>query len=194
MQHEEIIDAVKKRLKEMKGVGETIVLDEIDKSQISELEKKADEMTLMGLGRGDNKGIKEVLKRSVVIALTTDMDFVWPSGPNVILMHHDCVVGEDIDDQCKLDELKNCDDNLIIGNIVIYDKNILKSLDPKKDPLTVVLPPKPCKEVEELPHICNAVLSSPSPPTDEYIKNKIGLPNTHNTGTFILGFDYECNE
>lgn len=192
MQRDEIIKAVQMRLKEMKGVGDTITLDENDIKQIMELEKKADDMTLMGLGRGDNKGVKEVLKRDTVMALTTNMDFLWPSGPNVILMHHDCVVGEDIDDQSKLNELMCCKDNLVIGNIVIYDKNILKKADPKKDPLIVVLPPKPCAEVEELPYICNVVLSSPSPPTDEYLKAKMGLPNMHNTGTFIIGFDYEC--
>jgi hypothetical protein len=108
-------------------------------------------------------------------------------------MHHDRLVGEDLDDQCKLNELTNCKDNLIIGNIVIYDKDLLRSIDSKNDPLLVVLPPKPCPEVEELSHICNVVLASPSPPTDEYLKQKMGLEQVHGTGTFILGFDFECS-
>lgn len=193
MQREEIIERVRQRLKEIQGVGETYVLLEEDRENIKELEKKADEMTLMGLGRGDNRGVKEVLKKDVVIPFTTSMDYVWPSCPNVVLMHHDRVVGEDVDDECKLNELKCCKDNLVIGNIVIYDKDLLRSIDPKKDPLIVVLPPKTCAEVEELPHICNVVLASPSPPTDEYLKQKMGLPQTHGTGTFILGFDFECS-
>ena len=155
MQREEIIERVRQRLKEIKGVGETYVLLEEDRENIKELEKKADEMTLMGLGRGDNRGVKEVLKKDVVIPFTTSMDYVWPACPNVVLMHHDRVVGEDMDDECKLNELKSCRDNLVIGNIVIYDKELLKSIDPKNDPLIVVLPPKPCAEVDELPHLCN---------------------------------------
>jgi hypothetical protein len=193
MQREEIIERVRQRLKEIKGVGETYVLLEEDRDNIKELEKKADEMTLMGLGRGDNRGIKEVLTKDVVIPFTTSMDYVWPCCPNVVLMHHDRVVGEDMDDECKLNELKNCKDNLIIGNIVIYDKDLLRSIDAKNDPLIVVLPPKPCAEVDELPHICNVALASPSPPTDEYLKQKMGLPQSHGTGTFILGFDFECS-
>ena len=193
MQREEIIERVRQRLKERKGVGETYVLLEEDRENIKELEKKADEMTLMGLGRGDNRGVKEVLKKDVVIPFTTSMDYVWPACPNVVLMHHDRVVGEDMDDECKLNELKSCRDNLVIGNIVIYDKELLKSIDPKNDPLIVVLPPKPCAEVDELPHICNVALASPSPPTDEYLKQKMGLPQSHGTGTFILGFDFECS-
>ncbi len=193
MQREEIIERVRQRLKEIKGVGETYVLLEEDRDNIKELEKKADEMTLMGLGRGDNRGIKEVLVKDVVIPFTTSMDYVWPCCPNVVLMHHDRVVGEDMDDECKLNELKHCKDNLIIGNIVIYDKELLKSIDPKNDPLIVVLPSHPCVEVEELPHICNVALASPSPPTDEYLKQKMGLPQSHGTGTFILGFDFECS-
>lgn len=193
MQREEIIEKVRQRLKEIKGVGETYVLLEEDRENINELEKKADEMTLMGIGRGDNRGIKEVLKKDVVIPFTTNMDYVWPCAPNVVLMHHDCVVGEDMDDMCKLNELKHCKEHLIIGNIVIYDKDLLRSIDPKNDPLIVVLPPKPCDEVEELPHICNAILASPSPPTDEYLKQKMAFPQAHGTGTFLLGFDFECS-
>ncbi len=193
MQREEIIKNVQQRLKEIKGVGETYVLPEEDREIIRELEKKADDMTLMGLGRGDNQGIKEVLKKDVVIPFTTSMDYVWPCCPNVILMHHDRVVGEDLD-ECKLSELKDCKDNLVIGNIVIYDKDLLRSIDPRTDPLIVVLPPKPCAEVEELPHICNVTLASPSPPTDEFLKQKMDLPQAHGTGTFILGFDFECSD
>jgi hypothetical protein len=193
MQREEIIEKVRQRLKEIQGVGETYVLLEEDREIIKELEKKADEMTLMGIGRGDNRGIKEVLKKDVVIPFTTSMDYVWPCCPNVVLMHHDRVVGEDMDDEHKLNELKHCKDNLIIGNIVIYDKDLLRSIDPKNDPLIVVLPPKPCVEVEELPHICNVALASPSPPTDEYLKQRMGFPQSHGTGTFILGFDFECS-
>ncbi|WP_269850663.1 hypothetical protein [Methanosarcina horonobensis] len=43
--------------------------------------KKAEGAVLMGMGVGDNRGIKEVLKRQLIIAFTTNMDYVWPEGP-----------------------------------------------------------------------------------------------------------------
>ena len=192
MQRDEIIEQVSCCIKNMNGVGDILVLTDQDREIIRELEKKADQMTLMGLGIGDNKGVKQVLENDVIFAFTTDMNFKWPAGPNVILMHHGCVVGEDVDDEQKLEELKNCKTNLIIGNIVLFDTGVLKKMDGKKDPLVVVMPPKPCPEVDDVPEVCNATLASPSPPSDEYMKERMGLKNIHGTGTFMLGFDFEC--
>lgn len=193
MEHDAIIENVKTCIINMKGVGNTLLLNEEDREIIRELEKKADEMTLMGLGRGDNKGVKAVLKSNVIFAFTTNMDFNWPEGPNVILMHNDCVVGQDLDDEAKLEEVRSCKDKLVIGNIVIYDTSVLKKMDAKTNPLVVVLPPKPCKDVECVNNVCNVVLASPSPPSDEYLKGKMGLDNLHGTGTFLLGFDFDCS-
>ncbi|MDI3539613.1 MAG: hypothetical protein PWR29_147 [Methanolobus sp.] len=192
MQRDEIIEQVSCCIKNMKGVGDILILTDQDREIIRELEKKADQMTLMGLGIGDNKGVKQVLENDVIFAFTTNMDFKWPAGPNVILMHHGCVVGEDVDDQQKLEEFKCCKTNLVIGNIVIYDTGVLKRVDSKKDPLVVVMPPKPCPELDGIPMVCNATLASPSPPSDEYMKERMGLQNIHGTGTFMLGFDFEC--
>ncbi|MDY0388989.1 MAG: hypothetical protein RBT65_18100 [Methanolobus sp.] len=114
MEHDEIIENVKKSVISMKGVGTTLLLNEEDRGVIRELEKKADEMTLMGLGRGDNKGVKTVLNTDVIFAFTTNMDFKWPEGPNVILMHNECIVGEDTDDEAKLEEMQNAMINLLL--------------------------------------------------------------------------------
>lgn len=192
MENNDIIELVTSSIKEIKGVGEVYVLTDEDRAVISDLEKKADQMTLMGLGIGDNKGVKQVLNNDVMMAFTTDMDYEWPPAPNVVLMHDGCVVGEDVDDECKLDELKNCEDHLVIGNIVLFDKSVIKNMDVAKNPLVVVLPPKPCSEAECLNGVCNAHLASPSPPSDEYIKNKIGFEHVQGTGTFLLGFDFDC--
>ncbi len=193
MEQNKTIEDVKKSIMEIKGVGKTLLIDDNDRDIIRELEKKADEMTLMGLGRGDNKGVKKVLEKDVIFAFMTDMEYRWPEGPNVILMHDGCVVGEDLDDEEKLEEMRTCKDKLVIGNIVIYDTDVLKKMDKKTNPLVVVLPPKPCNEVECVENVCNAVLASPSPPSDEFLKGKMGLDNLHGTGTFLLGFDFDSS-
>ena len=78
MECQDIIQDVLCRIKAMKGVEETYILNEEDKEKILELEKKAEGAVLMGMGIGDNQGIKEVLKRQLIIAFTTNMDYVWP--------------------------------------------------------------------------------------------------------------------
>jgi hypothetical protein len=177
------------RIKAIKGVEDTYILNEKDREKIFELEKKAEGAVLMGLGVGDNQGVKEVFKRQTIIAFTTNMNYVWPEGPNVILMQHGEKIGEDVYDPQKLEECKKCKDMIVMGNFVIYTKAVPKPKDAKKEPITVVLPPQKCQEVECLDGIINAVLASPSTPSDEYIRSAMGIKPGTGLGTFLIGFD-----
>lgn len=189
MECKDIIAEVLCKIKAMKGVEDTYILNEEEKEKVLELEKGVEGMVLMGLGQGDNQGIKEVLKRQVIIAYTTSMEYVWPEGPNVILMQGGEKVGEDIYDSEKLEECKQCKDNIVMGNFVIYKTAVPKEKIGKKEPLVVVMPPKCCPEVECIQGIKNTVLGSPSVPSDEYIRSRMGLKAGKGQGTFIIGFD-----
>ena len=191
MQREEIIENVERQIKSVKGVGETYILNDDDGLKIDELETKANQMTLMGLGIGDNKGVKCAMECDVVMSFTTDMDYQWPPDPNVILMHNGEVVGEDLSDPEKIKEWKKNEDALVIGNIVIYGKSVLSTLMGKSNPLVVVMPPKECPAVENVPGVREAILASPSPPTDEYLKERMNLKFEHGVGTFLLGINFE---
>ncbi|HII80950.1 MAG TPA: hypothetical protein HA261_11310 [Methanosarcina sp.] len=190
MECQDIIQDVLCRIKAMKGVEDTYILNEEDKEKIFELEKKAEGAVLMGMGIGDNQGIKEVLKRQLIIAFTTNMDYVWPEGPNVVLMQYGEKVGEDVYDPEKLEECKRCTDMLVMGNFVIYKNVVPKPKDAKKEPMIVVLPPQKCKDLECVGGIANIVLASPSTPSDEYIRSAMGLKPAVGLGTFIIGFDF----
>lgn len=189
MECQDIIQDVLCRIKAMKGVEDTYILNEEDKEKIFELEKKAEGAVLMGMGVGDNRGIKEVLKRELIIAFTTNMDYVWPEGPNVILMQFGEKVGEDVYDPEKLEECKRCKDMVVMGNFVIYRSAVPKPKDAKKEPITVVLPPQKCEDLECVDGLANIVLASPSTPSDEYIRSVMGLKPAVGVGTFIIGFD-----
>lgn len=189
MECKDVIQDVICRIKAIKGVEETYILDEKDKEKVIELEKKAEGAVLMGLGVGDNQGTKEVFKRQIIIAVTTNMDYVWPEGPNVILMQYGEKVGEDIYDPEKLEECKKCKDMVVMGNFVIYRSAVTKPKDAKKEPITVVLPPQKCQEVECVTGVINAILASPSTPSDEYIRSVMGLKPELGHGTFLIGLD-----
>lgn len=189
MECKDITQDVICRIKAIKGVDETYILTEKDREKILELEKKAEGAVLMGLGIGDNQGIKEVFKRQIIIAFTTNMNYVWPEGPNVILMQFGEKIGEDIYDPQKLEECKKCKDMMVMGNFVIYRNTVPKPKDAKKEPITVVLPPQKCQELECVNGIINAILASPSTPSDEYIRSVMGLKPATGLGTFLIGFD-----
>jgi hypothetical protein len=184
-----VIQDVICRIKAIKGVDETYILNEEDKEKVLELEKKAEGAVLMGLGIGDNQGIKEVFKRQVIIAFTTNMNYVWPEGPNVVLMQFGEKVGEDVYDPEKLEECKKCKDMVVMGNFVIYRSAVPKPKDAKKEPMTVVLPPQKCQELECINGVDNIILGSPSTPSDEYLRSVMGLKPEIGRGTFIIGLD-----
>ncbi|MFZ2498972.1 MAG: hypothetical protein ACP5N0_12225 [Methanosarcina sp.] len=189
MECKNVIQDVICRIKAIKGVDETYILNEEDKEKVLELEKKAEGAVLMGLGVGDNQGIKEVFKRQVIIAFTTNMNYVWPEGPNVVLMQFGEKVGEDVYDPEKLEECKKCKDMVVMGNFVIYRSAVPKPKDAKKEPITVVLPPQKCQELECINGVDNIILGSPSTPSDEYLRSVMGLKPEIGRGTFIIGLD-----
>ncbi|WP_292484390.1 hypothetical protein [Methanohalobium sp.] len=189
MENEEVIEKVKNKVMEMKGVCGVFTLNADDLEYIKEQEKKAEDMTLMGLGKGDNQGVKEVINRDVVMVFITNEEFEWPCSPQVILMKEGEKIGEDMDDTEKLKEYEETGDALVIGNIVIYDKSSISSLTGTSKPLVVVMPPKECPTVEEVSEISDVVLGSPSPPTDEYLKDRIEAVCESGMGTFLLGFN-----
>lgn len=189
MENKKIIEKVKNRVMEMKGVCGVFTLNADDLENIKEQEKKAEDMTLMGLGKGDNQGVKEVINRDVVMVFTTNKKFEWPCSPQVILMKEGEKIGEEMDDTEKLKEYEETGDALVIGNIVIYDKSSISSLTGTSKPLVVVMPPKECPTVEEVPEISDVVLGSPSPPTDEYLKDRMEAVCESGMGSFLLGFN-----
>ncbi|MCS3923071.1 hypothetical protein [Methanosalsum natronophilum] len=191
MEKDDVIEKVMEELKKIKGVKDTYVLAEKDKDRIEELEKQASEMTLMGLGYGDNQGVKEVIKSDIVIAFTTTMEYEWPEGPNVILKHYDEIIGEEVNDP---EELKRweCEENtLVIGNLVIYGKNTLSSAMKDPEKIAVVMPPKDCPEVSRITEVTDVKLGSPSPPSDDFIKDKMEVTKEQGLGTFMLGFNFD---
>jgi hypothetical protein len=72
---------------------------------------------------------------------------------------------------------------------VIYRSAVPKPRDAKKEPITVVLPPQSCKEVECASNVTDTVLASPSTPSDEYLRSVMGLKPLIGQGTFIVGFN-----
>jgi hypothetical protein len=191
LNRDKITEKVLEKLGQVKGVGATTLLSSEERETIRKMEEKADQMTLMGLGRGDNQGAKKVLDMDVLVSFLTDMDYEWPCSPNVILKHKDKKVGEDTENTERIKEVEKSADSLVIGNIIIYDKGVLMEANSSKEPLVVILPPKQCESVSCIEGISDAILASPSPPTDEYLKERMCEKNERGSGTFLLGFDFE---
>jgi len=178
----QLVEAVKKHMLQVPGVEDVFVLTDIDKKIVEQLEEEAKGNVLMGMGEGDNQGIAEVFKREHILCFTTTKEYVWPEPPNVIMMQGGEIIGFDFD-ACDTEKYESNPDYMVMGTFVILKK---RGGGGSGKPI-VVLPPKPCDlgdvEAED------AVLGSPSTPSDEYIRQAHNLECSVEKGTFFLGFN-----
>ncbi|MDR0767270.1 MAG: hypothetical protein LBE57_02310 [Methanosarcinales archaeon] len=179
---DELVEVVKEYMLQVKGVEEVFVLTEVDKKIIEQLEEEAKGNVLMGMGEGDNQGIAEVFKREHILCFTTNKQYVWPEPPNVIMMQGGEIIGFDCSegDACQYAEHP---DYMVMGTFIM---NKAKAAGKTGKPI-VVLPPKPCDlgTIE----VGDAVLGSPSTPSDEYIRDAYHFERSVEKGTFFLGFN-----
>lgn len=192
MTYEHIMRDVMSTIKDLKGVQQVSILTDEDKRKVLELERQA-EKRFMGLGRGNNQGVKTVLERDIVIAFVTDAEYRWPPGPNLILFWKGKVIGEEVTDPKKLEKLKNKTGVYLAGNFALYKNNMPKPSLMIQEPPLIVFPPKPFPEIKKkVPAIHDVVIGSPSPSSDNYLKKrmKVDLENKQ-LGTALLGFNSE---
>ena len=190
MSHKQIVKEVVNAIKNFKGVHQVIVLKEEDKKKVLELEMSVEQKVLMGLGRGDNQGVKISLEREITIAFVTDIDYAWPPGPNVILVCNGNVVGYEVSDPKTLEELKKRKDALLMGNFVMFKDMVSKHLHATKEPPFVIFPVKSCPDVEKISKVHEVVQGSPSPPICDYLMRKMKANfKDKQLGIALLGFN-----
>jgi len=192
--HEDIVKNVLSKVREIRGVHQASVLTDNDIRRVLDLEKEAEMCAMIGLGRGDNQGVKTALQRDVVIAFVTDKDYVWPTGPNFVIKWKDRVVGEEVTDSKRLDELKKMKSVVLVGNFALYKDRMPSISNTMKEPPTVLFPPKQCLEIKEVEGVRDAVQGSPCSPTDRYLKKRMGASmDDARLGTVVMGFDLETD-
>lgn len=190
MSCKDVVENVVSKVKGIRGVHQVFILTGEDKRKVSELERQAEQKVMMGLGLGDNRGIKEALKRNFVIAFVTDADYEWPPGPNVVLECRGEVIGEEVSDSKKLEELRKSKDIVSMGNFVLHKNKISKLSPMAKEPPLVAFPPKSCPQVENVPGACNTAWGCPSPPACIYLKRRMGADlEDSRFGTVLVGFN-----
>ncbi len=167
------IDDIIDELRKIKGVVDVKLLDDSTRSKIEEIEKNYSETLVKGLGKPYNLGVFECLKRKYVIVLLTNEEFEWPKGPYTIIKLANEVIAE-INKK---------------GMKIFHEKiaNLRKCTS--EPPKAIFLTLKPTDEIKRI--IPNAILASPSPPTDSYLKKlfKLEEVRTQNLGTMLVAFD-----
>jgi hypothetical protein len=180
----ELVESVKAFLLQVKGVETVFALTDKEKEDVAALEKEAEGKVLMGMGEGDNQGVKEVFKREHIFCITTNKEYVWPEPPNVMMMQGGVMVGFDCS-EADVAKYEKDPDYLVMGTFVISKKSNVPKTAGKP---IVVLPPKPC-DLGCVEQACDGVLGSPSTPSDEYIRKMHDFIVSPEKGTFFIGFN-----
>lgn len=181
-----IIRNVASTLEDLRGVLKVDVLAREESERILELEKEAEKRVLGGWGKGKNTGVREVIQREVAIALVTDSLFKWPPESCVQLVLDGKVVGEEVRDAKKAEELERQGHRVLGGSFVIY-KDRLQQARALKESL-VVFPPLPFRPLANIQGISNVIAASVSPPADLFIREKMGIKGK-GSGTMLIGFN-----
>lgn len=178
------IEKIKQKIKLINGIEKIFLLDYKIKTKIIELENEANGKVLIGMGIGDNQGIKTAFNKKYLFALISNKEYKWPSPPNVIMKQNEKIIGFDCtEEEAKVYSKNN--DYIVLGTFVIDTKKL-----PKESSKPVVI--LPSKSFEELNILCpgiNAVIASPSTPSDEYIYIYFNEQKKEGNGTIIVGFD-----
>lgn len=108
----------------------------------------------------------------------------------MILMQEGEVIGEEMTDE-GLKKLKNSKDVIITGNFVIYKDKISKSSLMNRAPPLLIFLSKGYPQIEEMPHVKDVIVGSPSLPTDIYLKSRMCVRSEEALGTVLVGFNLE---
>ncbi|MEM2884766.1 MAG: hypothetical protein QXF24_01595, partial [Thermoproteota archaeon] len=106
-----------------KGVLRAKPLEEGEKEELLSAEERSEKKVAFGMCRPYNEGVRLALCRDVSIAVVVDTsEFVYPHEPHMRILFRGSVVGEDIYDKEKAEELKKSKNNVFLwDNFVVYN-------------------------------------------------------------------------
>lgn len=184
-------EAVLKALRNCKGVLEARALTEEERRRVLEVEQKAEEKVVFGMCRTLNRGVREALEREYAVALVIDSsEFEYPHHPHMRMVWGDMVVGEQVRDKERIEELKRDRSNFFLWeNFVLYMPKLPKGAEERKK-LRMVYVERQAVQLEGHPYVERSVLGTPSMEGDILIKELLSIHNDKPTvGTCVVGFD-----
>jgi hypothetical protein len=184
-------------VKECKGVCSVLQpLDDAQRKRVLDLEI-AEESKLVQFGAGiENQGVKEVLTRDVVLLITNNETFEY-KDPTILLKANDEIVGEEISDPARLEEIRGKPGYFFTGKgsrpFVIYTHKLRgkKGVPVKFTTLPFSLPHEGFKKgLESTDGISDLICGWPSRSVDQYLKQTFNLPTDDlRLGTLLVGFN-----
>lgn len=173
------------------GVVTSRLLSKEEKRRILNKEKEAEDRILFGMCKSLNEGVQDAINSEYTVALIIDTSvFQYPHHPHMSLVWDDQIVGEQVNDDEKIMELKKDRFNFFLWDtFVIYIKKLPKA--PKdRDRIRFVYRRRVPLQLKGVSDVSNPVFGTPSTETDLLIKNMLHIDVKDAViGTCLIGFD-----
>jgi hypothetical protein len=179
---------VKKALQATKGIIEVCWLSDGDRQEVRKREEVLEKEGLALAGTYRNIGIIDVLQRQHVCAVLNNNDFRHATEPALAWICGDVVIGEEVVDDRRLEELCQCRDVKVLGkNFVLYFDRIRQTRGQKPN---FVVKGLAFPEIEHLPFVTDVISASPIGSADLYLKKRFAWQSDDSTlGTILIGFN-----
>ena len=180
MSREEVVQNALNIIKGLTGVRAAFVLDEEIKKQML-----AEESTVQGAGgyTVENEGVKEAMKRDVVIALIKDPRFRPPPEPTIIMTTNGKIVGQEIF-PWTAHEVEGQNVIWLSDGFCIFVDRI------ENAPSKFVMPPVSFPELNPGNGCKDVVSCSPAPTTDLMMRKHEGLEDNGKLASVVVGFNF----
>ena len=184
-------DLILVSVRSLHGIVAAFALDEADRFRLLDIEAEAEKQSFMGMGMCYNAGIREVLRCPVVVIAITTMDFDWGCQSHLRLMKEDEVVGEEVRDPSKIEELEGQPNAFFLHkNFVIYKDRVNFPSDVVDKKCCFELPALTAEEsLPGLRECGDYVFCFPSTRGDVFLKKRYYEEKDEwGTGTVLFGF------
>jgi hypothetical protein len=174
----------------IKGIRDVFTLDEADRFQLLEIEIGAEKKAFMGMGMCYNSGIRDVLRCPVVILAITTMDFDWGCQSHMLLKKGDEVVGEEVRDPSRIEDLeRQANVCFLHKNFVIYKDKVDFPRDIVEKKCCFELPALTADEsLPDLQEFGDYLFCFPSTAGDVFLKKRYYEDKDEwGTGTVLFG-------
>jgi hypothetical protein len=139
-----------------------------------------------------NEGVRDALDREYAVALIIDTSlFQYPHHPHMSVIWKDQIVGEQVNDDDRIQELKKDRFNFFLWDtFVIYMKKLPKA--PKdRNQIRFVYRRRAPRQLKGLSRVYNTVFGTPSTESDLLIKKMLQVTaNEAIIGTCLIGFNF----
>ena len=173
------------------GVITTRLLSNEEKYRILNKEQEVEDRIIFGMCKSLNEGVRDAIDSEYTIALIIDTSvFRYPHHPHMSIMWKDQIVGEQVNDDEKLKELKKDRLNFFLWDtFVIYMKKLPKA--PKdRDQIRFVYRRRVPRQLKGISNVCNPVFGTPSTESDLLIKDMLHIEAKDAViGSCLIGFD-----